>query len=87
MRLMESLTGRARGNQPGAESSIDKLLMIRAEQALGSLQLEMAGAGAIIGTDHAASASYLFSRAASVYGGAEQIQLNIVAQRILSLPR
>jgi alkylation response protein AidB-like acyl-CoA dehydrogenase len=30
---------------------------------------------------------YLYSRAASVYGGSEQIQKNIIAQRMLGLPR
>jgi alkylation response protein AidB-like acyl-CoA dehydrogenase len=30
---------------------------------------------------------YLYGRAASVYGGSEQIQKNIIAQRMLSLPR
>jgi alkylation response protein AidB-like acyl-CoA dehydrogenase len=31
--------------------------------------------------------SYFRSRPASVYGGTEQIQRNIVAQRILGMPR
>ena len=30
---------------------------------------------------------YFRSRAASIYGGTEQIQKNIVAQRILGMPR
>ncbi|MGR6999270.1 acyl-CoA dehydrogenase family protein [Yinghuangia aomiensis] len=31
-------------------------------------------------------AEYLYSRAASVYGGTSQIQRNIIAKRILRLP-
>jgi alkylation response protein AidB-like acyl-CoA dehydrogenase len=84
---MESLSRRAQGAAPGPNSSIDKLLMIRAEQALGTLELETAGAEAMSGADDAVGKRYLFSRAASIYGGAEQIQRNIVAQRILGLPR
>ena len=31
--------------------------------------------------------TYLYSRAASVYGGTRQIQRDIIADRILSLPK
>ena len=31
--------------------------------------------------------TYLYSRAASVYGGTQQIQRNIIADRILALPQ
>jgi alkylation response protein AidB-like acyl-CoA dehydrogenase len=85
--LMESLSVRARGGVPGPGSSVDKLLMIRAEQAIGSLELSLAGAEAVAGTDRHTAVRYLWSRASSIYGGAEQIQRNIVAQRILGLPR
>ncbi|MCB0996026.1 MAG: hypothetical protein KDB21_13095, partial [Acidimicrobiales bacterium] len=30
---------------------------------------------------------YLWARAASIFGGTQQIQRNIVAQRLLGLPR
>lgn len=87
LRLMESLSARAKGAAPGTGSSIDKLLMVRAEQALGSLELSASAAPVVTGRAPAAAARYLHSRAASIYGGSEQIQRNIVAQRILGLPR
>ena len=31
--------------------------------------------------------TYLYSRAASVYGGTQQIQRNIIADRVLALPK
>ena len=31
--------------------------------------------------------TYLYSRAATVYGGTQQIQRNIIADRVLSLPQ
>jgi alkylation response protein AidB-like acyl-CoA dehydrogenase len=31
--------------------------------------------------------TYLYSRAASVYGGTQQIQRNIIADRVLGLPK
>jgi alkylation response protein AidB-like acyl-CoA dehydrogenase len=75
------------GEPPGPASSVGKLLMIRAEQMLGSLEFDCADETAVTGEDQLPSTRYLWSRAASVYGGAEQIQRNIVAQRVLGLPR
>jgi alkylation response protein AidB-like acyl-CoA dehydrogenase len=87
LRLMESLSKRSIGEPPGPGSSVDKLLMIRAEQALGSLEMDVAQASGVTGADRDAGERYIYSRAASIYGGTEQIQKNIVAQRILGLPR
>ncbi len=87
LHLLESLTRRVKGEAPGPGSSVDKLLMIRAEQALGTLELDAADATAVTGEDWDKPSRYLWSRAASVYGGSEQIQRNIVAQRLLGLPR
>jgi len=87
LHLLESLTQRVRGQAPGPGSSVDKLLMIRAGQALGSLEFDAGGTAALTGDDGESAQRYLWSRAASVYGGSEQVQRNIIAQRILGLPR
>jgi alkylation response protein AidB-like acyl-CoA dehydrogenase len=78
----------------GFESSIDKLWLIAAEQQLGDACSDVLGphtgasrlspAGV---QPHEFQNVYLYGRAASIYGGSEQIQKNIVAQRILGLPR
>lgn len=87
LHLLEGLTRRAMGEPPGPTSSVGKLLMIRAEQAIGSLELDSADVTAMTGDDRLPSTRYVWSRAASVYGGSEQIQRNIVAQRVLGLPK
>jgi alkylation response protein AidB-like acyl-CoA dehydrogenase len=87
LHLLESLTRRVNGEAPGPSSSVDKLLMIRSEQALGSLEFDAASVPGVTGEDWAVGSRYLWSRASSVYGGSEQIQRNIIAQRILGLPR
>jgi len=72
------------GGAVGPESSTVKLLLAQAEQTLGEAAIDVLG-------DEGAGAfwheRYLYSRAASVYGGTQQIQRNIVADRILSLPK
>lgn len=87
VRVLHSLADRASGMDVGAESSADKLLMIRTEQALHRLALTLAGPGAAIPEDPSWLEDYLFSRAVSVYGGTEQIQRDIIATRVLGLPR
>jgi alkylation response protein AidB-like acyl-CoA dehydrogenase len=70
---------------PGPESSVDKVVLARVEQALADAALDVLGADAELHeTWHH---TYLYGRAASVYGGSVQIQRNIIAERILGLPR
>jgi alkylation response protein AidB-like acyl-CoA dehydrogenase len=72
------------GGAVGPESSGVKLLMARAEQRLGVAALDVLGEA---NADEFWQERYLYSRAASVYGGAQQIQRGIIADRILSLPK
>lgn len=68
----------------GADASVDKLLMTSTEQRLYDTALRMSPGQLLKRTD-ADFADYLYSRAASVYGGTSQIQRNIIAKRILGL--
>jgi len=72
------------GGAVGPESSGVKLLMARAEQKLGLAALDVLGEANMGEFWHE---RYLYSRAASVYGGAQQIQRGIIADRVLSLPK
>ena len=72
------------GGRVGPESSGVKLLMAEAEQTLGAASLEVLGE---TGAGTFWHERYLYSRAATVYGGAQQIQRNIIADRILALPK
>jgi len=79
---------------PGPESSVDKVVLARVEQVLADAALDVLGATAAL---HDAPVddvdpetwhhTYLYGRAGSVYGGSVQIQRNIIAERILGLPR
>jgi alkylation response protein AidB-like acyl-CoA dehydrogenase len=72
------------GDPVGPESSTVKLLLARAEQTLGQTALELLGDAGSAGFWQE---RYLYSRAASVYGGTQQIQRSIIADRILALPQ
>jgi alkylation response protein AidB-like acyl-CoA dehydrogenase len=77
---------RRRFEPPGADGSIDKLLATRVEQDLYATLADLVGPDAL--ADGSSSfGGYLYSRAQSIYGGTQQIQRAIVAQRLLGLPR
>jgi alkylation response protein AidB-like acyl-CoA dehydrogenase len=69
----------------GPEGSVDKLLMTRAEQAVGHAALAIGGA-VRSDADDTWLKTYLYSRAQSVMGGTSQIQRNLIATRLLELP-
>jgi alkylation response protein AidB-like acyl-CoA dehydrogenase len=79
------------GGAVGPDSSSVKLLMAEAEQRLAATAIELLGPTlqhadpAAAGEDEFWQETYLYSRAASVYGGTGQIQRNIIADRVLAL--
>jgi alkylation response protein AidB-like acyl-CoA dehydrogenase len=76
------------GHTLGAETSIDKVLLATAEQAVFDLVAEGLGADVALGDDAAGVQwrdEFLYSRAASIYGGSAEIQRNIIARRLLAL--
>ncbi|MDT4925576.1 MAG: hypothetical protein QOG01_3289 [Pseudonocardiales bacterium] len=75
---------------PGTESSVAKLLWAHWHRDLGELAMEVAGAPSMIeGVDGLDDWQrlYLFTRADTIYGGSDEIQRNIIAERALGLPR
>jgi alkylation response protein AidB-like acyl-CoA dehydrogenase len=82
-----------RGGAVGPDSSSVKLLMAEAEQRLAATALDVLGPTLEHAEPDATDENdfwyetYLYSRAASVYGGTQQIQRNIIADRVLSLPQ
>jgi alkylation response protein AidB-like acyl-CoA dehydrogenase len=78
------LSDRASGRPVGAETSIDKLTMTQTEQLLLQTALDVVGPAAITG-EGGWFKKYLYSRAASIYGGSSQIQRNVISGRLLGL--
>jgi alkylation response protein AidB-like acyl-CoA dehydrogenase len=78
----------AAGETLGPETSIDKVLLASAEQALFDLAAEALPAGITSGDDAESGrwrAEFLHSRAATIYGGTAEIQRNLIARRVLDL--
>jgi alkylation response protein AidB-like acyl-CoA dehydrogenase len=76
----------AQGHKLGPETSIDKVLLANAEQLLYDTARNLLP-GVIELEDSAWRTEYLYSRAATIYGGTAEVQRNIIARRLLDLPK
>ncbi|MDT5391991.1 MAG: hypothetical protein QOE04_5632 [Mycobacterium sp.] len=74
----------ADGQKLGADTSIDKVLLASAEQQLYDAARDLLP-GAIELDDTTWRTEYLYSRAATIYGGTAEVQRNIIARRLLDL--
>ncbi|MER7187190.1 acyl-CoA dehydrogenase family protein [Streptomyces hyaluromycini] len=75
----------AAGGRLGPETSVDKILLATAEQRLFDTARDLLPGAVELAEDAAWRTGYLYSRAASIYGGTAEIQRNIVARRLLGL--
>ncbi|MFE2203642.1 acyl-CoA dehydrogenase [Streptomyces rubiginosohelvolus] len=78
------------GNEPGSGASVRKLVQTLHQQKVAELTLELLGPQGVVdepGTGERALHGFLMSRCLTIAGGTTQIQLNVVAERILGLPR
>lgn len=77
------------GAEPGAESSVRKLLGVEHEQAVQEAGLALLGPRATAADGDAAAwvSGFLGNRALSIAGGTSDIQRNVIAERLLDLPK
>ena len=76
-------------DQPG-QDSVSKLLWANWHRDLGELAMEIKGKDGMLAPGKEFDEwqrLFLFSRADTIYGGSNEIQRNIIAERVLGLPR
>jgi alkylation response protein AidB-like acyl-CoA dehydrogenase len=88
-----SLTRLLRDGHPGVESSIEKVMGSETDQRLQEVVMQSLGSyGTVYDTGRVADVydmtrEFLYARSETIMGGTSEIQRNVIAQRILGLPR
>ncbi|ETB34568.1 acyl-CoA dehydrogenase, partial [Mycobacterium avium subsp. hominissuis 10-5606] len=72
---------------PGIEGNIAKLFGAEHAQRVAELALRIAGPAILLGEEQEVVHDYLFSRCLTIAGGTSEIVRNLIAERILGLPR
>lgn len=75
------------GGPPGPEGNVTKLLSAEHAQRVARLGLDLAGLAGVGGKEPRLARAYLFSRCLTIAGGTSEIVRNVIAERILGLPR
>jgi alkylation response protein AidB-like acyl-CoA dehydrogenase len=99
---LRMLTALTHDGTPGPEASIGKLFWASWHRRLGEIGMAVRGASAMVAGPDAAvghgpaakdypldalQRTFLYSRAHTIYGGSNEVQRNILAERVLGLPR
>jgi alkylation response protein AidB-like acyl-CoA dehydrogenase len=75
------------GGDPGPEQQIIKLAWSLLCQRFSETRHEISGLSAVVGLDQPLQDDFLSARAATIAAGTTEIVKNVVAQRVLGLPR
>jgi alkylation response protein AidB-like acyl-CoA dehydrogenase len=78
------------GGVPGPEASISKLFWSSWHRALGELAVDVLGSEAMVFEGEEMTLEqklFLYTRSDTIYGGSNQVQRNILGERVLGLPK
>jgi 3-oxochol-4-en-24-oyl-CoA dehydrogenase len=98
LRTVAALVGRTAGGgspEPGPEASVRKALADRHGQKLFDLAIDLCGADGMLARENPPHlpgffpwvSGFLFSPALTIGGGTAEVQRNVIAERVLGLPR
>ncbi|CAN5422666.1 acyl-CoA dehydrogenase [soil metagenome] len=90
--MLRTKASKAAGRGPGPEANTAKLAMSRITRLCRDLGLDLIGAkGMLAGGDApmggALQEMAMFAPAVSIYGGSDEVQRNIIGERVLGLPK
>jgi alkylation response protein AidB-like acyl-CoA dehydrogenase len=85
LHTFETVTRLADGGELGAESSVGKLFWSQLDVALHETALDLLGAESELAGEW--MEGYLFALSGPIYAGTNEIQRDVVAERLLRLPR
>jgi len=85
---LRTVSARIKGEQPGAEASIRKILADEHGQKIMGLAKDLAGPSAMLAGEPPGPwhHGFLFAPALTIGGGTGEVQRNILAERVLGLP-
>ncbi|MGW4051108.1 acyl-CoA dehydrogenase family protein [Streptomyces sp. NPDC004779] len=86
------MLGGVSAGAPGPEASINKIFWATWHRELGELAMDVCGADGMLAAGEPYDLTdwqrlFLFSRADTIYAGSNEIQRNIIAERVLGLPK
>ena len=86
---MRATLARVSGTDPGATSSVRKLVGMHLRQDAAELALDLLGQAALIGgeEEHKVLRRFLSNRSLTIAGGTSEVLHNVIGERILGLPR
>jgi alkylation response protein AidB-like acyl-CoA dehydrogenase len=89
LEVMRAHAIRTLGDTGPGTASVAKLVWANWHRTLGELAMAIRGAAGMLTPDGLDDWQrlYLFTRADTIYGGSNEIQRNIIAERVLGLPR
>ncbi|GAB2716358.1 acyl-CoA dehydrogenase family protein [Nocardia thraciensis] len=90
LRTLESGHDTVDPRTAAGQASVSKLLWANWHRGLGELAMDVLGAPGLISLPDDLNEwqrLFLFSRADTIYGGSNEVQRNIIAERVLGLPR
>jgi alkylation response protein AidB-like acyl-CoA dehydrogenase len=90
--VLRTLADNLAGRVDRGQDNIAKLVWASWHKNLGALAMDVVGASGIVAETSSRDLGswqrrFLFTRADTIYGGSDEIQRNILAERVLGLPR